>query len=613
MAINTTNDGKGPINTNIGYICPLQFISKMNFLRNLLAAILGSLIALGIVFFMFMIFVSLLSVEEVITVKDNSILELKTPYPIKDYSGVDNSAPFAGLFSQEQGLDDILHAIEVAKEDDKIEGISINSNYLMAGIAQTQAIRAALEDFKESGKFIYAYGDFYTQKDYYLGSVADSVYLNPVGIMDFKGLSAEVLYFKALQEKTGVKMEVVRHGKYKSAVEPFLSDEMSEENRTQIKELISSIWNTLVEEISESRELSVASINQIADTLGARNPAFAKKSGLIDEILYFDQYEKQLKALTGTDEEDELNYISLSDYAESKRGKKLRKGKDKVAIIFAQGDIFYGEGDQNVIGQGIMVRAIRKARDDKNVKAIVLRINSPGGSALASDIIWRELMLAKAEKPLVVSIGNVAASGGYYLAVAGDKIFTEPSSITGSIGVFGTIPNIKGLADKVGINAEQVGTNKNSVDYSVFEPMRDEFRGYLEEGIESTYQVFVSRVAEGRNMTLEEVDQLAQGRVWSGIQAVERGLVDELGGLEDALKEAVAMAELEEYSIKKYPRYKSDFEKFMEDMGGVSTEVKENVIENELGYEVYDIINELRSVLKQKGIQARMPFTIKIH
>lgn len=589
-----------------------QLISEMNFLRNLLAAILGSLIALGIVFFMFMIFISLLNVEEVITVEDQSILELKTPYPIKDYSGVDNSAPFSGFGSKEQGLDDILHAIKVAKEDDKIEGISINSNYLMAGIAQTQAIRAALEDFKESEKFIYSYGDFYTQKDYYLASVADSIYLNPVGIMDFKGLAAEVLYFKDLQEKTGVKMEVVRHGKYKSAVEPFLANEMSEENRTQIKELISSIWNTVVEEISESRDLSAVSINQIADTLGARNPDFAQKSGLIDEVLYFDQYEEHLKLAADIEETDELNYISLTDYASAKKGKKLRKGKDKVAIIFAQGDIHYGEGDQNVIGQGMMVRAIRKARDDENIKAIVLRINSPGGNALAADIIWRELMLAKAEKPLVVSIGNVAASGGYYLAVAGDKIFTESSSITGSIGVFGTIPNVKGLADKMGINAEQVGTNKNAVDYSLFEPMRDEFRGYLEEGIETTYQVFLNRVAEGRNMTIEEVDQLAQGRVWSGIDAVEKGLVDKLGGLEQALEEAAELAGLEEYSIRKYPRYKSDFEKFMEDFGGVSTEVKENVLEHELGPEVYNIIEEVRSALKQKGIQARMPFTIKI-
>ena len=298
----------------------------MNFLRNLLAAILGSLIALGIVFFMFMVFISLLNVEEVITVKDQSILKLQTPYPIKDYSGVDNSAPFAGVFSKEQGLDDILHAIEVAKTDDKIKGISISSNYLMAGIAQTQALRTTLEDFKENGKFIYAYGDFYTQKDYYLASVADSIFLNPVGIMDFKGLAAEVLYFKDFQDKTGVKMEVVRHGKYKSAVEPFLANEMSEDNRTQIKELISSIWNTFVGEISESRDLTVADINHIADTLGARNPEFAKKSGLIDEVLFFDQYEQQLKLATSMKKEDDLNLYKPYRLCQCQKGEEFEKG-----------------------------------------------------------------------------------------------------------------------------------------------------------------------------------------------------------------------------------------------------------------------------------------------
>ncbi|MGI9547728.1 MAG: signal peptide peptidase SppA, partial [Flavobacteriaceae bacterium] len=478
----------------------------MNFLRNLLAAILGSLIALGIVFFMFMIFVSLLSVDEGITVKNNSVLELQTPYPIKDYSGVDNTTPFGGFFSAEQGLDEILHAIEVAREDDKIKGISINSNYLMAGIAQTQALRHALEDFKQGGKFVYAYGDFYAQKDYYLASIADSIYLNPVGILDFKGLSAEVLYFKDLQEKTGVKMEVVRHGKYKSAVEPFLSNEMSEDNRTQIQELISSIWTAVVQEISDDRNLSISEINTIADTLGARKPEYAQKIGLVDDILYFDQYEERLKLASGTEADDDQNYIGLVDYTEVASSKKLRKGKDKIAVIFAQGDIFYGEGNQDVIGQGIMIKALKKARDDDDVKAIVFRVDSPGGNALAADIIWRELILTKAQKPLVISIGDVAASGGYYLAVAGDKIFAEPTSITGSIGVFGTIPNISGLADNIGINAEQVGTNENSVDYSVFEPMSDHFREYLEEGIETTYEVFLDRVAQGRNMSVEEVD-----------------------------------------------------------------------------------------------------------
>ena len=586
----------------------------MKFLRNLLAAILGSLIAFGIAFFMFMIFISLFSVEEVITVRSNSVLELKTPDRIKDYTGTnDPSDPFAGLFESEQGLDEILHAIEVAKKDEKIKGISINSNYIIAGIAQVQALRRALADFKESGKFIYAYGDFYAQKDYYLASVADSLFLNPVGVMEFKGLAAEVLYFKDLQEKTGVKMEVVRHGKYKSAVEPFLSNEMSEENRMQISELINSVWNSMVSEISESRDISNEDINIIADTLGARNPEYAVSSGLIDEILYYDQYEDRLKQATGTDLEDDQNSISLSDYIQVSNGKNLRRGKDKIAVIFAQGEIFYGEGDKDFIGQGILVRALKRARESESVKAVVLRVDSPGGNALTADIIWRELMLTKQEKPLVISVGNIAASGGYYLAVAGDHIFAEPTSITGSIGVFGTIPNVKELADNIGINAEQVGTNKNSVDYSVFEPMSDDFRSYIEESIESTYNTFLERVAQGRDLTIEEVDELAQGRVWSGQEALDNGLIDELGGLEDAIQEAATMAEIEEFGVRKYPRYKSDFERFMEDMGGASSKVSESIIEQEVGSETYDIIKEIRTALQQKGIQARMPFSIKIH
>ena len=574
---------------------------------------MGTMIAFGIMFLMFLIFISLLNVEEVITVKNNSVLELRTPYPIKEYTGTDESDPFAGFFDSEQGLDEILHAIEVAKEDDRISGISINSNYLMAGIAQAQALRKALFDFKLSGKFVYAFGDFYTQKDYYLASVADSVFINPVGIAEFKGLSAEVLYYKDLQDKTGVKMEVVRHGKYKSAVEPFLSNEMSEENRTQISELISSIWKTVISDIAQSRSLTSEELNRIADTLGARTPEFAVANGLIDGILYYDQYEERLKEASGTDLEDDQNYISLTDYIDVANGKKLRRGSDKIAVIYAQGEILYGEGDKDRIGQGVMVRAIKKAKENEDVKAIVLRVDSPGGNALTADIIWRELMLAKQEKPLVVSIGDVAASGGYYLAVAGDKIYAEPTSITGSIGVFGTIPNISGLAGNIGINAEQVGTNRNSVGYSLFEPMSDGFRDYIQEGIESTYQVFLERVATGRDMEIEDVDKLAQGRVWSGADALEYGLIDHLGGMDAAIWEAANLANLDEYGIRKYPRYKSDFERLMEDVGGASSEIRESFLEQEIGSEAYEVISELRAAIKQKGIQARMPFTIKIY
>ncbi|MEG3657387.1 signal peptide peptidase SppA [Arenibacter palladensis] len=585
----------------------------MNFLRNLLAAIIGCLIAFGIMFVMFLVLAALIGQgEDTVVVKDNSVLEIQLQTPINDYVGMDESNPFAGLFNVNQGLDEILHAINVAKEDNKIKGISLNNNVIMAGLSQTQAIRDALTDFAESGKFIYAYGDFYTQKDYYLASVANEVYLNPVGALDFKGLSTEVLFFKDLQEKSGIKMEVIRHGKYKSAVEPFLANEMSEANRTQIKELLDALWNSMLTNISESRDISIEDLNHIADTLGTRTSKYAALSGLIDEVVYFDEYESMIKEKMGIDTADDLNYVPISDYIRTASKIKINSGTDKIAVIFAQGEIWYGEGGSDVIGQGIINDALKKAREDKNVKAIVLRVNSPGGSALASDIIWREIEITKQSKPVVVSMGDVAASGGYYIAAGADKIFAEPTTITGSIGVFGTIPNISELAENIGVNAEQVGTNKNSVDYSLFEPMNDSFRGNVLEGIEATYETFLDRVAQGRGITLAQADSVAQGRVWSGVDAKRLGLVDELGGLDEAIAAAAEMVELDNYGIRKLPKYKSDFEKLMEDLGGAATKSKESIIQEEIGAEAYAILKEIKLAMQNKGIQARMPFTLNI-
>ncbi|MDO6605281.1 signal peptide peptidase SppA [Arenibacter palladensis] len=585
----------------------------MNFLRNLLAAIIGCLIAFGIMFVMFLVLAALIGQgEDTVVVKDNSVLEIQLQTPINDYVGMDESNPFAGLFNVNQGLDEILHAIKVAKEDNKIKGISLNNNVIMAGLSQTQAIRDALIDFAESGKFIYAYGDFYTQKDYYLASVAHEVYLNPVGALDFKGLSTEVLFFKDLQEKSGIKMEVIRHGKYKSAVEPFLANEMSEANRTQIKELLDALWHSMLTNISESRDISVEDLNHIADTLGTRTSKYAALSGLIDEVVYFDEYESMIKEKMGVDTADDLNYVPISDYIRTASKIKINSGTDKIAVIFAQGEIWYGEGGSDVIGQGIINDALKKAREDKNVKAIVLRVNSPGGSALASDIIWREIEITKQSKPVVVSMGDVAASGGYYIAAGADKIFAEPTTITGSIGVFGTIPNISELAENIGVNAEQVGTNKNSVDYSLFEPMNDSFRSNVLEGIEATYETFLDRVAQGRGITLAQADSVAQGRVWSGVDAKRLGLVDELGGLDEAIAAAAEMVELDNYGIRKLPKYKSDFEKLMEDLGGATAKSKESIIQEEIGVEAYAILKEIKLAMQNKGVQARMPFTLNI-
>lgn len=320
--------------------------------------------------------------EDTVMIKENSVLEIQLQTPINDYVGMDESNPFAGLFNVNQGLDEILHAIQVAKEDNKIKGISLNNNVLMAGLSQTKAIRDALLDFGESGKFILAFGDFYTQKDYYLASAANEVFLNPVGAMDFKGLSTEVLFLKDLQEKTGVKMEVIRHGKYKSAVEPFLANEMSRDNRTQIKELLDALWQSMLTNISESRDISVEDLNHIADTLGTRTPKYAILSGLIDKELFYDEYESLIKEKIGVDTAEDINYIPLADYIRTANKININGGRDKIAVIYAQGEIWYGEGGSDVIGQGIINDALKKAREDEEVKAIVLRINSPGGKCI---------------------------------------------------------------------------------------------------------------------------------------------------------------------------------------------------------------------------------------
>lgn len=585
----------------------------MNFLRNLLAAIIGCLVAFCVVFIMFFVLISLLgSDEDAVTVKDNSVLQLQLQRPIADYTGSDVMNPFAGIFESPQGLDEILHAITVAKDDERIKGISLNNNFMMAGLAQTQAIRKGLVEFKSTGKFIYTYGDFYTQKDYYLASVADSIFINPVGVLDFKGLSSEVLFYKDLQEKTGVKMEVIRHGKYKSAVEPYLENEMSDANREQIKELIQSLWNSMVSDIAVSRGISEDDLNSIADTLGGRSPKYAKQSGLLDDIVFFDQYEQKISNALSISEGADINYIDLDDYATYSNKKNLKSGTDKIAVVFAQGEILYGEGGPDVIGQGIINKALIKAREDKNVKAIVLRVNSPGGSALTSDIIWREVELAKKVKPVVVSMGNVAASGGYYIAVGANKIFAEPTTITGSIGVFGMVPNISELAKDIGVNAEQVGTNAKSVDYSLFEPMSEAFRNQVQESIKDTYTTFLERVAQGRGISIAQADSLAQGRVWSGVDAKRIGLVDELGTLEDAINAAAELAKIDTYGIRKYPKYKSGFERFIEDLEGASIQLKNKIIADEIGEESYRVLKDLKSSMEQKGVQARMPFILNI-
>jgi protease-4 len=583
----------------------------MNFLRNLLASIIGTFITLGLILFLLIMVVVAISEDEEIIVKPNAVLEIQLDRMVKDYAPKSDD-PFDEIFganNKKLGLNEIINAIENAKYDDNIKGISINTLSVNAGISQTKSIRNKLAEFKESGKFVNAYADIYDQKAYYLASVADTVFINPVGAIDFKGLSSEVLFLKNLQEKTGVKMEVIRHGKYKSAVEPFLENEMSANNREQITSFLKSIWNEMLVDISESRNISVEELNLIADGLLARNPKLAIENKLVDGAIYMDEYEAKLKLACGVDLDKKLNTITLKDYISTGKGRVIEKASDKIAVIYAQGEIIYGKGDEDYIGQELIINALREARKSNSVKAIVLRVNSPGGSALSSELIWREIEITKKELPVVVSMGDVAASGGYYIACNANKIIAEPTTITGSIGVFGVIPNISKLAENIGVNAEQVSTNKGA-NYSLFEPMTNEFRTVTQEGVEFVYTTFLDRVAAGRNMTVAQVDEIAQGRVWSGVEAKEKGLVDELGGLKEAVIEAAGLAGITDYRVHNYPSYKIDFEDRFSGFPFAST--KDEILIKEFGETNYKIYQTLKQFSEISGIQARLPYVIEI-
>ena len=585
----------------------------MKFLGNVLATIVG-IFVFTLLFFFGILFIGAVfgGDEQSVEVKENSVIELNLSQIQYDYAGK-FSDPWVTAFSNETqiGLTDVIAAIKAAKNDENIKGISILNNYSSLGMAQSKSVRDALEDFKKSGKFVMAYANSYSQQDYYLNSVANTIYLNPVGEMEFKGMSSDVLFFKDFQEKTGVKMEVIRHGKYKSAVEPFLENKMSDANREQITALLNSIWNSVVVDIAKSRNVSVQKLNEIANGLLARTPEMAKAQKLVDIIAYEDVYHNAIKKLLKVDSKEDYESVSILDYTQNFITTSIPTDtSDEIAIIYAQGDIESGEGDVNVIGEGSMRRSIIEARDNEDVKAIVLRIDSPGGSALTSDLIWREIELAKKIKPVVVSMGNYAASGGYYIACNASKIFAENNTITGSIGVFGILPNFSGLSTKMGIYSEQVNTHQNAGNYNPFAPIDEKFKAVTLEGVEKVYSTFVSHVAKGRKMTFAQVDAIAQGRVWTGSEALKLGLVDKIGGLDDAITEAARLSKTKNYSTKNYPEFEKDFDEFLENFPFART--RERFIKEEIGEENYRMIEQIKRAQNYKGIQARIPFEISI-
>ena len=585
----------------------------MRFLGNVLATVIGIFVFMMLSFFgIILIGVIFGGDSETVEVENNSVIELNLSDISDDYAGK-YSDPWVTAFSERKkiGLTDVINAIEVAETDDAIKGISILNTDSSLGMAQSKELRDALNRFKKSGKFIYSYANSYSQKEYYLNSVATSIYINPIGELDFKGLSTEVMFFKDFQEKSGLKMEVIRHGKYKSAVEPFLENKMSDANKEQTMALLNGIWTNIVEDISKSRNIPVEKLNTIANGLLARTPEMAKSQNLIDYIAYEDVYHNAIKKVLKVDKDEDYNTVSIADYTQKTTTTSVNMdSNDAIAIVYAQGEIGSGEGDVNEIGEGSMRRSLQEARKDDDIKAIVLRINSPGGSALTSDLIWREIELTKRVKPVVVSMGNYAASGGYYIACNANTIFAEKNTITGSIGVFGTLPNFSVAANRYGINTEQVRTHENASNYSPFVPMDEKFKAITLEGVENIYATFIGHVAEGRKMTTAQVDSIGQGRVWTGSEAVKIGLVDKIGGLREALAEAAKLAKIKSYSTVNYPEYEKSFEDIFANFPFAKS--KTAFIKEEIGEENYRLLEEVKRIKQRKGIQAILPMELKI-
>ena len=581
----------------------------MDFFKNLISSALGTFIAIGLFFvFMFVFFagsIALLEQEDFeVEIDEKTVLVLDTSKPIFDREPQDFSFFDAlEIESAGFGLNTILPALEMASNDEKIIGISIKNMSAAGGTSNLIALRNGLKKFKESGKFIKAYSDGYNQSDYFLASIADSVFVHPEGLVDFRGLSAEVMYYKSAQEKSGITMEVIRQGKYKSAVEPYLFDKMSDENRIQIKTILNDVWSEMVEDISDSRGIDLKKLNVLADNLAGKNANSALKHSLVDGIVTQRKYDEKIKEI-----DEDVEFISLASYLNVPNSKKV-KSSNRIAVVYAEGPIIYGEGSTEVIGSGKLVRTLKSIGKKDNIKAVVIRVNSPGGSAFASELIWEEIEELKKNKSVVVSMGNVAASGGYYISAGADEIVAMPTTITGSIGVLGTLPNFNKIAARWGVNAEQVMTNKQSMGYSPFEPVSNDFRNEVKSSIKQIYDTFLKRVSNGRGMSKEEVHEIAQGRVWSGKKAKEIGLIDHLGGMDIALERASKLADIEDYKISVYPKYIEDLETIYEELfSGPFGKIK-----NKLPSEIVMIFDSEKSLLTKKEIiQARIPFTLNI-
>ena len=548
------------------------------------------------------------------SVKPNTVLRINTNYAIVEQTqtGMPTGLGLLGINDdQGMGLNDILINIKNAETDDHIKGIYLELGLNQNAYATLQEIRDALEDFKQnSGKFVIAYGEVISQSSYYLGSIADKIYMNPSGAIDFKGLSAHLTFYKGTLDKLGVKTQIFYDGKFKSATEPFRSDKMSEENRLQLEEFLGGLFNENLNEINSSRSKSIEQYKLIADSLLAWHPEEAVRVGLIDELKYFDEVETDLKTRCGLAEDKELEFVTMKDYKTSFKHKKNADSDGTIAIVYADGTIVDGKADNGFLGSQNFTEMMQEVRNDKTIKAVVLRVNSPGGSAVASDVMWREIEITKKVKPIVVSMGDYAASGGYMISCNANKIYAQPNTLTGSIGVFLIIPEISGfMNDKLGITFDTASTSQYADFPSLTRPFSERERFILQSGVDSTYLNFKRMVAAGRNMTVEQVEEIAQGRIWIGAKAKEIGLVDEIGGIDEAIKGAVELSGLKAYEISEYPKQKPSI------LDGIITNLTEetaaSVKAEQLGilYPHYVAVTEL---LNRPVIQAKLPYEVVI-
>ena len=580
------------------------------FFKIVFGSMFGFLLSILVLFFIVIAIASAAGGDKEVELKENTILHVTLNSPVNDRS---EKNPFqgldlGGLSSKASGLDDILENIDKAAANENIIGVFLDISSIPSGIATIEEIRNALIDFKKSGKFIYTYSEALSQPAYYLSTVSDSIFLHPTGLAELKGLRSELLFFKGVLDKLGVEPQVFRHGKFKSAIEPFIQEQLSDANREQIRSYIGSIWNHMVAGIAEQRNMPATRVQEIASKLLVTNAEGAVEQKLVDGLKYRDEVLEMLKAKTGAEEIDEIEYVSLAKMNDVKDTRE-NKGKDKIAVVYAEGDIVDGKGQNGQVGSIEFSKAIRKARLDDRVKALVLRINSPGGSALASETIWREVVLTKKEKPVIVSMGNVAASGGYYIAAPADTIIASPTTITGSIGVFGLFFNASEMVNKIGVTIDTVKTNPMADIMTSSRAVTAQEREIIQAEIERIYDNFITRVAEGRNMSKADVDSIAQGRVWSGVDAKRLGLVDMFGGMTTAIKIAAEKAGLENYRIQSLPYQEDPFQKFMNELSGESEAA---IMQKALGesYKYYKQLDHLRSM---KSYQARLPYEIELY